>query len=414
MEQMNLSNCSGIYLILNIIDWKAYVGQTVNSFNNRDHIYELEKGEDSTDFQRDYDEGTEFVYMIAYYDPDKEVKKATLGTYEQMYMSLMENFGFSLYNEQHNKTDQARENRSISNLGIDEDFYLDAKKEFNKDFKERFGISPVELSESSNSRRKEALEYYVKERLKLEKFAGDRFLFNRQRIQSLFNNNSRSIRSLDIDEMFISKAGNYLGEGIDQIVNYELTSINKNNYCLWTFAYNAVSHEVVKKRCVERQQMNKDIYVLFEYTPSNVYASSEQKQFGCLKKENAKELTDDELDFLSFERGKNGDLYVPADIDCTATATQSTSAFVIQELFLLDEVFDSNSFNDYYQAIRRNNELQNISKGGFQRCTHYIERSKDKDFKLDDVLEKSVRRKFCFVGKLAAPYILLLNSKKFD
>lgn len=411
MEQMNLSNCSGIYLILNIIDWKAYVGQTVN-FNNRDHIYELEKGKDRTAFQRDYDEGTEFVYMIAYYDPDKEIKGATLDTYEQMYMTLMENFGFSLYNEQHNKTDQARENRSISNLGIDEDFYLDAKKEFNKDFKERFGISPVELSESSNSRRKEALEYYAKERLKLEKFAGDRFLFNRQRIQSLFNNNSRSIRSLDIDEMFISKAGNYLGEGIDQIVNYELTSINKNYYCLWTFAYNAVSHEVVKKRCVERQQMNKDIYVLFEYTPSNVYASSEQKQFGCLKKENAKELTDDELDFLSFERGKNGDLYVPADIDCTATATQSTSAFVIQELFLLDEVFDSNSFNDYYQAIRRNNELQDISKGGFQRCTHYIKRSKD--FKLDDVLEKSVRRKFCFVGKLAAPYILLLNNKKFD
>lgn len=411
MEQMNLSNCSGIYLILNIIDWKAYVGQTVN-FNNRDHIYELEKGKDRTAFQRDYDEGTEFVYMIAYYDPDKEIKGATLDTYEQMYMTLMENFGFSLYNEQHNKTDQARENRSISNLGIDEDFYLDAKKEFNKDFKERFGISPVELSESSNSRRKEALEYYAKERIKLEKFAGDRFLFNRQRIQSLFNNNSRSIRSLDIDEMFISKAGNYLGEGIDQIVNYELTSINKNNYCLWTFAYNAVSHEVVKKRCVERQQMNKDIYVLFEYTPSNVYASSEQKQFGCLKKENAKELTDDELDFLSFERGKNGDLYVPADIDCTATATQSTSAFVIQELFLLDEVFDSNSFNDYYQAIRRNNELQDISKGGFQRCTHYIKRSKD--FKLDDVLEKSVRRKFCFVGKLAAPYILLLNNKKFD
>ena len=411
MEQMNLSNCSGIYLILNIIDWKAYVGQTVN-FNNRDHIYELEKGKDRTAFQRDYDEGTEFVYMIAYYDPDKEIKGATLDTYEQMYMTLMENFGFSLYNEQHNKTDQARENRSISNLGIDEDFYLDAKKEFNKDFKERFGISPVELSESSNSRRKEALEYYAKERLKLEKFAGDRFLFNRQRIQSLFNNNSRSIRSLDIDEMFISKAGNYLGEGIDQIVNYELTSINKNNYCLWTFAYNAVSHEVVKKRCVERQQMNKDIYVLFEYTPSNVYASSEQKQFGCLKKENAKELTDDELDFLSFERGKNGDLYVPADIDCTATATQSTSAFVIQELFLLDEVFDSNSFNDYYQAIRRNNELQDISKGGFQRCTHYIKRSKD--FKLDDVLEKSVRRKFCFVGKLAAPYILLLNTKKID
>jgi len=411
MEQMNLSNCSGIYLILNIIDWKAYVGQTVN-FNNHDHIYELEKGKDRTAFQRDYDEGTEFVYMIAYYDPDKEIKGATLDTYEQMYMTLMENFGFSLYNEQHNKTDQARENRSISNLGIDEDFYLDAKKEFNKDFKERFGISPVELSESSNSRRKEALEYYAKERLKLEKFAGDRFLFNRQRIQSLFNNNSRSIRSLDIDEMFISKAGNYLGEGIDQIVNYELTSINKNNYCLWTFAYNAVSHEVVKKRCVERQQMNKDIYVLFEYTPSNVYASSEQKQFGCLKKENAKELTDDELDFLSFERGKNGDLYVPADIDCTATATQSTSAFVIQELFLLDEVFDSNSFNDYYQAIRRNNELQDISKGGFQRCTHYIKRSKD--FKLDDVLEKSVRRKFCFVGKLAAPYILLLNNKKFD
>lgn len=33
------------------------------------------KWKDNTDFQRDYDEGTEFVYMIAYYyDPDKEIK----------------------------------------------------------------------------------------------------------------------------------------------------------------------------------------------------------------------------------------------------------------------------------------------------------------------------------------------------
>lgn len=413
MGKINLSNCSGIYVILNVIDWRAYVGQAVN-FNNRDHIYELENGKDNTDFQLDYDNDKEFVYMIGCYKSD-EIERMKINTYERMYMTLMEEFGFGLYNNQCNDTEQARENRRIINLNVDEDFYLEAKDEFNRDFIERFGISPVELFESSVSRRKEALEYYAEKRLTLigrEKFVGDRFLFNRQRIQSLFNNNSRSICSLDIDEMFISKAGNYLGEGLDQIVNYELASINKNNYCLWTFAYQAVSHKVVEECCVKRQQMNKDIYVLFEYTPSSVYASTESKRFGCLKKGNAKKLTDEELDFLSFERGKYGHLYVPADINCTATDAPSTRAFVIQDLFLLDEVFDSNMFNKYYQAIREKG-LQDISKGGKQRSTHYI-RSRGIDFELEEVLEKSVRRKFCFVGKLVAPYILHLNSKEFD
>lgn len=264
MKEINLSDCSGIYIILNVIDWRAYVGQAV-TFNKRDHIYELENGKDNTDLQLDYDNGKEFVYMIECYSPN-EFERTEINTYERMYMTLMENFGFYLYNNQCNNTNQARKNRLINNLNVNEDFYLKTKNVFIKDFIERFGISPDKLSKSPASRRKKALEYYAKKRLTpigKEKFVGDKFLFNRQRIQSLFDNNSRSICSLDIDEMFISKAGNYLGEGLDQIVNYELSSINKNNYCLWTFGYQAVSLEVVKKCCIERQQMNKDIYMYY-------------------------------------------------------------------------------------------------------------------------------------------------------
>lgn len=114
------------------------------------------------------------------------------------------------------------------------------------------------------------------------------------------------------------------------------------------------------------------------------------------------------MNFLSFGRGKYGHLYVPTDINCTATNAPSSKAFVIQDLFLLDEVLDSNMLNKYYQAIRKKG-LQDICEGGKQRSTHYI-RSRGINFELADVLEKSTRRKFCFVGKLVAPYILPLNS----
>lgn len=59
-------NKIGIYLIVNIIDCKVYVGQTKN-FDNRTHSYELFNGNDNSNLQSDYNNkelNREFVYFI--------------------------------------------------------------------------------------------------------------------------------------------------------------------------------------------------------------------------------------------------------------------------------------------------------------------------------------------------------------
>ena len=409
MEKTNYSNSNGIYIILNIVDWKAYVGQAA-VFNNRDHKNELENGIDNDKLQMDYNNDVEFVYYVACYNPDKFEE---INIYERLYMTLMEDFHFELYNEQCNNSENARNNRTIDKLNITQSTYNEATSIFVTDFTIRFGIEPQKLFESSIERRKEAINYYANQRLTdfgKKKFKGDIFLFSSQRLKKYFRDKTICINSLDISEMFISKAGCYLGEGIDQIVNYEMEAIDKHDYCLWTFSNQAVSYNTVKKCCEARQKQHKDTYVLFEYTISSIYANVESQRFNCLSKKYASELSDDVKEFLSFEPGKYGHYYVPEDIDCTAAGTTGAKAFVIQELLLLDGIYNSQKLNEYYKAVGSKG-LYEIEKGGYQRSTFYI-RNMDTNMKVSDVIEKPVRRKFCFVGKMASPYVIQLKSKE--
>ena len=206
--KVNLFNSGGIYVILNILDWKAYVGQAKN-FNKRDHMYELEKGYDNTELQVDYDKDKEFVYMILYYDPNKTPSKKELDKYEQMYMTLMEHFGFVLYNTQCNRSEKDKEKRRITSLKIEDELYIEAEKTFIDDFVKHFGVTPTALIDNHLDKRKSALDYYAKKRLnpkENDSFTMERFLFNRDRIQTLLGNKTKSIYALNIEEMIISKA----------------------------------------------------------------------------------------------------------------------------------------------------------------------------------------------------------------
>ena len=413
MGEKNLSNCSGIYVILNIIDCKAYVGQALK-FNNRDHIYELEKGLDNTNLQTDYDnDDLEFVYMVLIY-LDEEISKDELNRYEKFYMTLMEEFGFELYNEQCNNSTQAKNNRKIDRLGFSEEFHNDAQNQFINDFISRFDIEPCKLASSCRERRKQALEYYANKRLQpqgMEEFKknGDRFLFSRQRIQRLFTKKIEKDNSLDIDEVFVSKAGGYLGEGIDQILHYECEIQKNRNYCLWTFSANAVSYENVKKHCEKRQKEHKNTYVLFEYTASNVYASAEPKIFSKLRKKYALKLAEEERTFLSFYEGSYGHYYVPEDINCTATGETSVRAFVIQDFYFIDGVYNYDEACKKYKVVCAD-KLKDIDRIGCQRSTYFMS-ANQANMKLSDITEKPSRRKFCFIGKLVAPYIIPLECE---
>lgn len=138
-ESMNdIKYFGGIYAIMNIPEWKVYVGKA-KTFNKRDHAFELDKGIDSRKLQRDYDSGVEFIYMVLYIKKDLADEQIfirdkndndQLNELEQMYMTLLEEFGFDLYNEQCNNYKISSQNRSIKNLNIKNSFFLKHKINF--------------------------------------------------------------------------------------------------------------------------------------------------------------------------------------------------------------------------------------------------------------------------------------------
>lgn len=427
-EYNDLTNHGGVYLILNVLDCKVYVGQAKN-FNNRSHLDVLNQRGDTKDLQDDYDDkekGLQFVYLVVV-DKGKKMKKKVLNFYEKLYMTLMEDLGFSLYNIMIKREDRTieqlerkKEYKEILEIeereGSLQEEYERAKRAIVEDFRVHFNVSPGELINSDRDRREQALRYYVKQRLdqqneNLTLFKSDRLIFTRKYINEILGGEEKSIRSLDISEMFCSKAGNYIGDGIDQILNYETKTIKKYGYCLWTFANNAVSADTVRKCCQLRKMQGKDTYVLFHFTPSSVYTGNEAYNHSILKKDCAKALSPEELDFLNFEMGDKGQYMVPKEIDCTAAGASSANAFVLEEIFLAKEVIVQSELKKQYEAIGAYGTYSLDNPG--QRSTFYV-RLKDtqKEIDYERLLGEPGHREICFVGKLAAPFILKLECNK--
>lgn len=105
----NLSTHNGIYIFLNVLECKVYVGQA-KKFNKRDHFKILEDGKDNKNLQNDYNKGKEFIYFVVA-DSETDSKKETLDLYEKLFMTLFEDLGYNLYN-----TNIARTNRTIEGL----------------------------------------------------------------------------------------------------------------------------------------------------------------------------------------------------------------------------------------------------------------------------------------------------------
>lgn len=394
----------GIYVILNVLECKAYVGQATD-FSKRTHINELELGIDNSNLQDDFDnidKEREFVYFVVV-DAGNKPEKRILNTYEKLYMTLMEDLGFYLYN--HNIK---REDRTIEKLNIEKDEYDTAKKALIQDFLIHFDIDPNELIESCLSRRQQALEYYVNKRLDLHSIKSDRFLFSRTRISNILGNEIKSINSIDISEMFFSKAGHYIGEGLDQILNYKIKSINKYGYCLWAFANNAVRTEKVRACCRDREAKGKDTYVLFKFTPSSEYASNFSYEHSCLTESSVKHLNAKDLKFLKLKQEHNGLYTLPKEIVCTASNHSSADAFVLQEMFLIKENIDEDELKKQYLAVGEHG-MYDISPNKL-RSTFYIQAKNNID--VNKLFIEAKHRTICFIGKLAPPYIITITPSK--
>lgn len=412
MSENYNESAGGIYIILNVLDCKAYVGQA-KSFGNRTHLDDLMKKTDvSPVLQQDYNAGKELVYFTPaiFCDPSD---KAGLNKHEKIYMTLMEEFGVSIYN-----LNPKKENRTWEKLQVSNEDKDNFKKCLEDDFQNRFQLKPEQLVSSSKEERRKAIDRYASLRIdELEKikqdefFKHDIFMFNRERAKTFFYNKIVSYKSLSLDEMFLSSAGNYLGEGLDQILRYENDAIHgivgdsENGYCLWTFSNNAVSMKTVRKKCYDYHKKGKDVYVLFTYTPSTTYLHTEPHEHQKIVPEEIKELSNDEITSLKLQGPEK--LFVPEIVNTTSADQPNTAAFVIQEFALLKEQLNPDKLKELCNAVRANDKLSEIKE--YNRSTFYL-KLKDNCLIADAFTDNDGSRKITFVGKLAAPYIIRLTG----
>lgn len=413
----NISNYGGIYVILNVLECKVYVGQSMK-LNDRDHISELQNRIDNNiKLQNDYNDlKKEFVYFIVV-SYQETIEKMRLNAYEQLYIKIFEDLGFFVYN-------------SVKKKELPEMIkceYDRGMRELTADFVNHFGIEPEKMLQSTYSDRKGYLEYYVQMRWnprdeeQKKIICSDRFFFNKKRLEKIFSDSRISkkhhisIYDIDFENIFFSKAGNYIGEGLDQILHYEIATTNEVGYCLWTFGGNAIARACVSKiveKCRNRSRNGKDTYVLFKYTSSSEYASGDACKFDMFPKKNAKHLTLEEKCFLNFDNGKYGRTYVPQIVNCTAAYsenTKSAKAFVISEFLLLDEWIKDEDLSKF-QAIKEDG-FADPNKNGLQRNTHFLVSQKDKRKDILESFNGPEGRSFCFIGKLAAPYLIELERE---
>lgn len=416
----NLSKQSGIYAIVNIMDNKVYVGQA-KKFNNRDHFLQLKKGNDNKRLQADYDRGKELVYFVlGYLNQETEWNDTDLDSFEKMYMTIFEDLQFELYN-----CNIQRKDREIESL---EDFvkeqYHSAIESLNNDFFMRFGKKAKDVPKLTEEEKKKMLDEYADKRWKqkhqvetsdrfffirnrIEKIIkSDRFFFNRNRIEKIIEiKNRKELESLNLDEFFFHKVGNYLNEGIDQIIYDKSQSILDNGYCLWAFAANAVNAETVRSLCRERAKHHTDTYVLFSITPSSKYASSEPHKQSVLKGKDCKDLATDEIAFLNLQEAGKKDYTVP--VACTAKSSTSANAFVIQKIYFIDGDIEKSKLAENYLAVNKSGNLYQHTKR--KDCSTFYMRSNKKLHDNKALFETPDNKSFCFLGKLAAPYVIKLS-----
>ena len=216
-------------------------------------------------------------------------------------------------------------------------------------------------------------------------------------------------------ELFFSKAGNYKGENIVDILRWKMQDIpedKEHGFCLWSVANNAVCENVVRKLCRDRKKNDLDTYVLFYYTPSSKHAYSPtnddvKKRYNWLSSKTANQLTDDEIRFLGFEYEEGR--YKITNVKSTGDMKYAL-AFVIDKFFLLSENINETVLKDQY--VRVNEEgYGDLKTMSFNRQTHYLRLNDNYgEDNLKELCSEDLGRKFCFMAKLAAPYIIRIEK----
>lgn len=342
---------SGIYIIVNIPDAKAYVGKATN-LSNRTHKQDLRKKFDNQALQADYDKGVKLIYFKLFYDP---CYNDYLFNYEKFYMTLVEDYGgFELYNSNENPKKENRteaELRKLTYNDYDYDTLLaDAKKHIDEDFQCRFGMTMQEIVQSSMTDRQQALNRYWEKRIH---FTNETPYFSKDYLSKTFGMKAISLKDLNLDRMLVTTAGVYLNESLYDILDYETKAIQEYDYCLWTFG-RKINTQFGRAFCSNRvQNSGKDIYLLIRYTSSG--DESAETSFRHFDRADFNRLSAKEQKLLLGKDGDACELLIPENINATGTEIAS-HGFIIEEFCYIKEHFDFNEFKKYFWTVTQSSK----------------------------------------------------------
>lgn len=468
----------------------VYVGQA-KDFSKRTHLESLASGKDSSKrLQQCFDKLEEngrdelVFFPIVYVDLTEALKsdgkldnkraRQILDPYEKLCMKWMNEHGYNLYNIQSwgtldcaMKDDCDISDSEIKNYedellpAVEKDperlrIMIQCRRSLEKQFVVRFGKGPAELAQMSRGERKKSLEQYVKIRLNYadnrtkcwkqkdveelkkgwEPYKLDRFVFSEDWlrkncfINKETNNPGQDFFSVsDKNKLFFSKAGNYISEGVDQIVRYESRTIANHGFCLWSFATNAIAKSIVQELREAAASDDEELYVIFSLTYSESYSSKQEYSHRLLNKEDVKaldslflgegstkEVVRKEYEAFRNKLEPNGDaLRIPIYMDSTAAGENSCKAFVISNLYPLKDAFTVDSLVGNYEALKErvrnmNGEIETTydMRTFSQRGTFCLRKREGATAKLSDCTEENSRRTVSFLAKLQAPYVVEL------
>ncbi len=354
--EMEHNGVGGIYIIVNILGGRAYIGQAVN-LSARTHKSDLENNrEPNMKLAQDFADNAELIFfpvLVGTKESD------ALNCYEALYMTVVEDHGgFELHNSDKqplraNRRFEILEKNDIiisQNISCGGNFIEQVKKQFDEDFKLRFGATMKELSHADSTAREDALKHYMQVKDKIPHTSG---YFTKDSFIRKYDIETKSIKDLDLGRMIVTSAGTYLKEGIEEILSYEIP-VTKNpdlGYCLWTFG-NKINTQFGRRFCREWcEKDEKDIYLLIRYTGSQDH--SESIDYNHFNREDFNNLSGSEKKLLL---GKNcteediAQLNIPKEINSTGTS-KARHGFVITDFYLVKEHFNFTSLVPQFNSI---------------------------------------------------------------
>lgn len=440
----------GIYAIINIVEKKMYIGLSKNlSIRQRDHMINMIDENKKNRINRDNkklieEQNKEFWYFTVDYTCNLENLDKLLQSYESLYMTVVKQNDFELYNTSKNKEIELMRKDLKTLYSESYGDYEDntAIDDLNREVYIRFDHSLAEIANMSKEERIKCWKDSVKrwenknrdsKNIKWfllqgndENFEIAKSLLARpQIIKSRAKELKIDISEIDIfgsdhnlsPFVILHKFGRYVNESPYQILLRKKLDIKENGFTYWALKrLNASFAEKLSKVFFENQKPS--IYAIFITTDSSLkddkyadwdYCVSEEKVIELDKQiRNSEEYKNKICNyFWNIETRKWEHLNTKTAV--TSENSEITYALKISEFYFSKKQFNPREFMSHFSVIPSyHNPNLNRSSDNFvdMRSSAFAELAPDSDYKATRNCESDATD--CIIAKLEWPYVVKL------